>query len=315
MPFDALILSLPSRHATLRMRVWRALKDGGWGVLRDGVYVLPAGRTDQVALSKLQVAIRGAGGTAMSATLALPDEPEQARALFDRSARYGALAQKIEALMQQMPRLGGRKALTAVSRLQKALDKLTAIDFFPGRAREQALRAMTELKERYSAAYTSGEPRVSRRRVKPLSPARYRRRVWATRQRPWVDRLASAWLIKRYIDPHARFIWLKTPRERPRQAIGFDFDGADFTHARGLVTFEVLAESFGLARDPALRRLGAAVHFLDAGGIPVPEAKGVETLLKGAREKAKDDDALLAEALRIFDLLYIGYAPATATRN
>jgi hypothetical protein len=65
----------------------------------------------------------------------------------------------------------------------------------------------------------------------------------------------------------------------------------------------------------SLRRLGAAVHFLDAGGIPVPEAKGVETLLKGAREKAKDDDALLAEALRIFDLLYTGYAPATATRN
>jgi hypothetical protein len=315
MNFAALILSLPSHHATLRMRVWRALKDGGWGVLRDGVYVLPAGRADAATLGKLQAAIRAAGGKAMTATLAFGADEQPVAQLFDRGAQYGALAQKMEALTQELPRLGGRKALTALSRLQKALDKLTAIDFFPGRAREQALRAMAELQERYQAVYASGEPRVSRRRVKPLSPARYRRRVWATRKHPWVDRLASAWLIKRFIDPHARFVWLETVRVRPRQAIGFDFDGADFTHARGLVTFEVLAESFGLGRDPAIRRLGAAVHFLDAGGIPVPEAKGVETLLKGAREKAKDDDALLAEALRVFDLLYTGYAPATASRN
>jgi hypothetical protein len=315
MPFDALILSLPSRHATLRMRMWRALKDGGWGVLRDGVYVLPAGRSDPAVLSKLHAAIRGAGGSAMSATLALPDEPERARVLFDRSAQYGALAQKIEAASDALPRLGPRKSLTALSRLQRALDKLTTIDFFPGHAREQALRAMTELNERYQATYASGEPRTSRRRVKPLPAARYRRRIWATRQRPWVDRLASAWLIKRFIDREAKFLWLESPRAKPRQAIGFDFDGADFTHARSLVTFEVLAETFGLAREPAIRRIGAAVHFLDAGGIPVAEARGLETMLKGAREKAQDDDALLAEALRIFDLLYSGYSPATASRN
>jgi hypothetical protein len=314
MPFDALILSLPSHHATLRMRVWRTLKEGGWGALRDGVYVVPAGRADRAMLGKLQSAIRAAGGTATTATLALA-EGEVLEPLFDRRTEYGALAERIEATVQALPRLGARKALTAVSRLQRSLDKLTAIDFFPGRPKEQAARALAELRERYAAIYASGEPRGSRRRVKPLSPARYRRRTWATRQRPWVDRLASAWLIRRFIDREAKFLWLETPRALPRHAIGFDFDGAHFTHARGLVTFEVLAESFGLARDPAIRRLGAAVHCLDAGGIPVPEAKGLETMLRGAREKASSDDALLVESLRIFDHLYTGFAPASASRS
>jgi len=296
------------------MRVWRTLKDGGWGVLRDGVYVVPAGRADRAMLGKLQSAIRAAGGKAMTATLALADG-EALEPLFDRRTEYGAIAERIEATVQALPRLGARKALTAVSRLQRSLDKLAAIDFLPGRPKEQATRAMADLRERYEAVYASGEPRASRRGVKQLSPARYRKRTWATRQRPWVDRLASAWLIRRFIDREARFVWLGTPRALPRHAIGFDFDGAEFTHARGLVTFEVLAESFGLAGDPAIRRLGAAVHCLDAGGLPVPEAKGLETMLKGAREKAANDDALLVESMRIFDLLYTGFSPATASRS
>jgi hypothetical protein len=276
--------------------------------------VLPAGRARSPNLDKLEQAIRAAGGKAMSATLSFAGE-DALHSLFDRSADYGALAQKVETATDALPRLGARKALTILSRLQRALDRLAAIDFFPGSAKEQATRALAELKARYEAAYASGEPRASRRRLKQLPAARYRRRTWATRRRPWVDRLASAWLIRRFIDREAKFLWLETPRAKPRPAIGFDYDGAEFTHARGLVTFEVLAETFGLAREPAIRRIGAAVHFLDAGGIPVAEAKGLETMLKGAREKAKDDDALLAEALRIFDLLYIGYSPATASRS
>jgi hypothetical protein len=90
--------------------------------------------------------------------------------------------------------------------------------------------------------------------------------------------------------------------------VGFDFDGAEFTHVGNRVTFEVLLSSFGLESDPALAAIGSAVHFLDAGGIPVPDAKGLETMLKGAREKARSDDALLAESMRTFDLLYSAYS-------
>jgi len=89
--------------------------------------------------------------------------------------------------------------------------------------------------------------------------------------------------------------------------VGFDFDGAEFTHVGKRVTFEVLLSSFGLETDPALATIGAAVHFLDVGGIPVPDAKGLETMLKGAREKARSDDVLLGDAMRTFDLLYTAY--------
>ena len=123
-----------------------------------------------------------------------------------------------------------------------------------------------------------------------------------------MDRLASAWLIKRFIDRDARFVWIERPRDRPRKAVGFDFDGAEFTHVNNRVTFEVLLASFGLDNDPALAAIGAAVHFLDVGGILVADAKGLETVLKGIKEKARNDDALLTEAMRILDLFYSAYA-------
>jgi hypothetical protein len=141
---------------------------------------------------------------------------------------------------------------------------------------------------------------------------RYRKRVWATRKDLWVDRLASAWLIKRFVDRDARFVWIDRPRDRPAKAVGFDFDGAEFTHADNRVTFEVLAASFGLDGDPALARIGAAVHFLDIGGIPVADAKGLETVLRGAKEKARSDDALLADATRVLDHFYTAYASPRA---
>src|SRR4030067_1720994 len=109
------------------------------------------------------------------------------------------------------------------------------------------------------------------------------------------------------MDRDARLGGVPRPSERPRKAVGFDFDGAEFTHVKNRVTFEVLLASFGLDQDPALAAIGAAVHFLDAGGIPVPDAKGLETVLKGAKEKAQSDDGLLAEAMRTPDLLYAAY--------
>ena len=124
------------------------------------------------------------------------------------------------------------------------------------------------------------------------------------KQTPWIDRLASAWLIRRFIDPKARFIWLAMPEDCPSEAIGFDFNGAAFTHTGAKITFEILVASFGLTLDAALNRIGALVHFLDVGGIPVPEAAGLETLIGGMRQRWTDDDELLAEVEKIFDAFY-----------
>ena len=91
-------------------------------------------------------------------------------------------------------------------------------------------------------------------------------------------------------------------------AVGFDFDGAEFTHVEGRVTFEVLLASFGLDDDPALAAIGQAVHYLDTGGIPVADARGLETILRGLKKNAAGDTELAAQAARVFDSLYSGYA-------
>jgi hypothetical protein len=311
--FNALVLSLPTRNSTLRMRVWRALKECGAAVLRDGVYLLPQAE----AFDKLEKEIRAHGGFAMTfdATPHAEDDHAELRARFDRTTEYAALVGRIAAAKASLAPLGPRRGLTALRRLEQALDKVSRIDFYPGAAKAQAAAALASLKDRYGQLYARNEPRSSMKGLRPVDRARYQRRLWATRKAPWVDRLASAWLIKRFIDRDAKFVWIARPSERPKKAVGFDYDGAEFTHVKNRVTFEVLAAEFGLDQDLALARIAAAVHFLDVGGTPVPEASGLETMLKGAKERARDDDALLAEAMRTLDLLYSGHraaAPAGA---
>jgi hypothetical protein len=120
--------------------------------------------------------------------------------------------------------------------------------------------------------------------------------------------VASAWLIRHFIDPGARFLWLAKPSDCPKRALGFDFDGAAFSHVGERVTFETLMASFGLEADPALARLATLVHALDVGGEAVAEARGLEAIMAGARERLDDDDALLAEMSRVLDSLYAHFA-------
>jgi hypothetical protein len=311
--FDALILSLPTRDSTVRMRVWRALKESGCAVLRDGVYVLPAGSAGAPVLAEMESEVKSAGGFAVTAELRIAKDEYRAQfgKLFDRGADYGTLVAAVREAQLSLQRLGLRKARSTVQRLQRSFDRLAQIDFFPGQAKRQAADALSGLERTFREMYSSGEPHASKKRVRSVETAKYRGRVWATRRDLWVDRLASAWLIRRFIDRDARFVWIDRPRDRPKTAIGFDFDGAKFTHAGGRVTFEVLCASFGLDDDPALVKIGAAVHFLDVGGIPVADAKGLETLLRGIKEKARSDDALLAEAMRVLDHFYSAYAQAS----
>ena len=116
--------------------------------------------------------------------------------------------------------------------------------------------------------------------------------------------MATAWLVLRFIDSRARFVWIDGPGKSPKGAVGFDFDGATFTHVDGKVTFEVVAETFGLSDDQALKALGDLVHYIDVGGIPIDEAAGVEAVVRGLQAQHGNDDALLAASLPLFDSLY-----------
>ena len=312
--YIALLTSLPTGNSTIRMRVWRALKNTGCGVLRDGVYLLPADSPKAAALVDVESEIKSAGGFAMTVELNFKTAPqlEYARKLFDRSNEYGALVAKLGAAKTALSRLGKRKADTLVQRLRRSLQELAETDFYPAQAQLQARDTMSALDREMERLFSGGEPHSAKGTVRKLDPAKYRNRVWTTRKDLWVDRLASAWLIRRFIDAKAKFAWFDRPRDRPKGSVGFDYDGAEFTHIGSRVTFEVLLTSFGLDGDPALAAIGQAVHALDVGGIPVADAKGLETLLRGIKGKARSDDAVLAEAGKIFDLLYSAYAQKAA---
>jgi hypothetical protein len=307
--FIALVLSLPSKNKTVRMRIWRALHGIGCGVLRDGVYLLPAGAAQASSFVDLESDVKAAGGFAMTVELNLktPAEFDQVRKLFDRTSEYTSLVTQVNAAKQSLARLGQRRADTLVKRLRRSFQEIVETDFYPGQANRQAQDAVAGLESAVQRLFSSDEPHRAKGRIRRLDPVRYRGRIWATRKSLWIDRLASAWLIKRFIDRKARFRWIDKPKDRPKGALGFDFDGADFTHVSNRVTFEVLLASFGLDSDPALNRLAAIIHFLDVGGIPVDDAKGLEMVLKGARDNARSDDELVRAAAKVFDHVYSAY--------
>lgn len=306
----SLIISLPTSNATARMRIWRALKSLGCGVLRDGVYLLPASEEAALCLEQQALEITRAGGTSQIVKLASthPAQDHVFRELFNRTDEYAALKRNTDLFLGTLPTQDLLASKRALKRLARDFAAISAIDFFPGPVREQIALLLDRASAELEAAAHPDEPHSTKGKIKKLKRDDFQSRVWATRKHLWVDRMASAWLILRFIDPDAEFKWLNMPQDCPQNALGFDFDGATFTHAGPLVTFEVLLASFNLEPDPALQRMAAVVHYLDVGGIPVNEALGLELVLKGMRERCANDDAVLAEAARIFDDLYRTYS-------
>lgn len=295
----SLIISLPTENATVRMRAWRALKACGAAVVRDGVYLLPDQPAFRATLDGVAADVQTGGGAAYVLQVI---EPEGAPfiGLFDRSEAYAALLGDIVKARETLSAETAPATLKQARKLRKTFSSVADIDFFPGEAQKQAAAALQELELATALALSPDEPHPVTGTVASLRIEDYQGRTWVTRRRPWVDRLACAWLIQRWIDPAARILWIDAPADCPADALGFDFDGATFTHVGARVTFEVLLASFDLER-PALKRLGALVHYLDVGGVQVPEAAGVESVLGGLRDAIPDDDSLLTAACGIFD--------------
>ena len=305
-----LITNLPGRNPTLRMRLWRALKATGAGPLRDGVYVLPVSEASQRAFEEQVTEIKGAGGAAHIVSFEA-DSPEQQATfatLFDRTAEYQGAHRDLETLKRSFPRLRENEARQRLAALRRDISAIVARDFFPAASREQMEGALADAEVALNARFSPDEPHSGAHRIHRRDPKDYRGRTWATRERLWVDRVASAWLIRRFIDTKARFLWLKRAKDCPKRAVGFDFDRAEFTHVGTKVTFEVLVASFALEQDGGLTRLGALVHHLDVGGIPTAEGPGFAAVMAGARALQPDDDALLAAMTPVLDSLYKTYS-------
>lgn len=303
----ALISSLPLEAPAARMRVLRTLEALGAAVMREGVYLLPDTEASRQGLAHLAEYIVKNGGTAqvLQAAALSAAQARALRGLFDRSARYAELIKVVESL-----RIGfGVSDPSALARVlakqRRELEAIAALDFFPNDSRGRAEQVLAEAEAQVrrllfppQAAGAPGPPRTE-----PLLG-----RVWATRAPLWADRLASAWLVRRFVDPEATVRWLEKGEPCPTDAIGFAFAGARFANSANRVTFEELLAHFGLDKNAPLARIGAIVHFLEVRGAAVPEAAGVQTLLQGALRRSATNDELLAEAEKTFDLLYDAYA-------
>lgn len=305
-----LVISLPTNSATARMRIWRALKALGCSALRDGAYLLP--RTDalQQTLADLSAETMREGGSAWLLTVQpqSTDEDEAYKALFNRSEEYAELTKVLGEARKSIASLSSQELNRALRKVRKDYEALRAIDYFPNETSAQTEAAWMDFVNVAEATLSAGEPQSIAATIPRLNLKEYQSRLWATRQRLWVDRVASAWLIRRFIDPAAQFVWIESPADCPADALGFDFDGAAFTHIGDRVTFEVLLASFGLDRDRGLLRLGAMVHALDVGNGFVAEAAGFEAMLAGVRQRAVDDDQLLGEVGPILDAFYAHFS-------
>ena len=301
-----LTATLPTHPSGLRVRVWRALKATAAGTLREGVYLLPATAPSAQALRELARTICEAGAEAHLLELQARDEAqEQAfRSLFDRSELYAELLQGVKDTRKRIGRATEAELHKALRALEQGLLQVQASDFFPGNESEAAKDALATLRREIELHLSPDEPSPTRAEVPLLAIKDYQDRTWATRKRPWVDRLATAWLVQRFIDKSPRFIWLSDSTRCPKSALGYDFDGATFTHVADLVSFEVVAKSFGLDKQPVLARIAQLVHTIDVGGIPLDEAPGFEMLVRGLQAQYPDDDQLLQAACGLFDTLH-----------
>jgi hypothetical protein len=189
-----------------------------------------------------------------------------------------------------------------VARLDQRLAEVAAIDYFHAPNRQAAGRMVARLEARARRA----EPPDERRTRAGLRAGRMRGRTWVTRRGVFVDRIASAWLIKRFIDPAARFKFVAPEGYTPRRAeLRFDMFEAEYTHEVDRCTFETLLRRFRL-RDPALRAIGEIVHDIDCKDEKFgrAEATGVERLLAGIARKHATDATRLRHGAAVFDNLY-----------
>lgn len=300
MNISLLISSLPTQNSTARMRVWRSLKASGAATVRDGVYLLPITHSEKFeAIAQDVISEQG------SAYIFQAEAPLNLEiiSLFNRNEEYEAIRKQLVDLNQNQNENEKKELLKQVRKLRKSFDALVEIDYFPSEVQGQTLNELISLEHSIARLGETNEPVFTQAKIKRLLKKDYQNQVWATRKHPWIDRLASAWLIKNFIDKTPQFLWLESPSKCPTYALGYDFDGATFTHIDNLVTFEVLLHSFEL-ETPALKKIAEIVHYLDVGGFEPPEAIGIEKVIQGLRSQISNDDQLFELANYIFDGLY-----------
>ncbi|MBI4081159.1 MAG: chromate resistance protein [Candidatus Lambdaproteobacteria bacterium] len=312
-PSDAwlmLIHQLPPEPAYLRVKVGRRLYRAGAALLKNSVYVLPAGEPQREDLTWIAREIATAGGEAVVCETRLVAGLDDAalRDLFRRARNeeYTRIADEARAALESVDTPDSEAERLAqmrrdLARLRRRLAETADLDFFAAAGRGAAEAQLLALEGRLRAAQSPTAGAASGSDLASL-----RGHLWVTRAGVHVDRMASAWLIRRFVDPDASFRFVRGRGYRPRVGeVRFDMFEAEFTHEGDACTFEVLLARSGL-HDPALDALAEIVHDLDLkdGKYQRPEAAGLERLIAGITMTQAEDKARLARGAALFDDLY-----------
>jgi len=306
-----LIHQIPPRPAYLRVKIGRHLQRIGAVAIKNSVYALPCNDETQEDFQWVLREVVKGGGDASIVEARFIDglSDEQVLALFQsaREADYREVAEQARELVGSLPKRGpppeNRRLEVAnhIARLRQRLSEVDAIDFFGAPGREIAEGVVSGIESRMKPTAASQEP------AKPtVSREEYRGRTWVTRSGIKVDRMASAWLIRKFIDPRARFKYVPAKGYEPQRGeVRFDMFEAEFTHEGDLCTFEVLLDKFGLA-DPALRAIAEIVHDVDVKDAKYgrEEAPGVGQVVNGIAVAHSRDDERLERGAALFDDLY-----------
>lgn len=306
-----LIHQIPPRPAYLRVKIGRHLHRIGAVPIKNSVYALPRNEETQEDFQWVLRQVVKGGGDASIVEAKFIDglSDEQVLALFQsaREADYREVAEQAREVAASLPRRGpppdNRRIEVAnqIARLRQRLSELDAIDFFGAPGREIAEGVVSGLEARMKPTVESHEaPKPTVRREE------YRGRTWVTRAGIKVDRMASAWLIRKFVDPEARFKFVPAKGYQPqKREVRFDMFEAEFTHEGDLCTFEVLVERFGLV-DPALRPIAEIVHDVDVKDAKYgrEEAPGVGQVVAGIAAAHPDDEARLARGSALFEDMY-----------
>ncbi len=304
-----LLHQLPPQPAYFRVKIWRRLQALGAVAVKNSVYALPA---TEAALEDFQwlaqeIVAGGGEATILDARFLSGLGDAEVIGLFDvaREADWNEIATEARQLAKAWRELSTDEARTRTERLGRRADKIAAIDFFGAAGRQTAAALIADLECRLT-----GGDHAEATMTGTTEAGIWRNRTWVTRRNVAVDRIASAWLIRRFIDPQARFRFVDGRGYKPEAGeLRFDMFEGEFTHEGDRCTFETLLHRAGLD-DAALAAIAEIVHDIDLKDDRYgrPETAGVATLMGALATGSLDDDARLARGADILDGLYDAFA-------
>jgi hypothetical protein len=297
---------LPTRSSNARVKTWRRLQQLGAVASRNSVYVLPNTEQCREDFEWLRTEIVAAGGEATvfaADAISQRDAEDIVKAFQEsRTQDYKALQKDINRVLATVrgkkARGGGPRLVRALHALRDRFDALDRVDFFRATARDSAAAALADLARRVESERPAKPPARS-----PTRRADFQGRRWVTRRRPGVDRMASAWLIRRFIDPRATFAFVDKAASADVPFDMYDVSRG-FGHRGSLCTFEVLCEEFGIV-EPAVMQVAHIVHDLDLKEktYAAPESAAIGRMVDGLRAMHTDDAMLLEQGIGMFEAL------------